>query len=302
MALKKLNFNKSIAVSVGIHTAVVVLLLAIPHLKLQNANDQIEITLTETSTDLEHLLKPEMSPDPNKIVEFDKAVEDPNVNPNAKYLAAKNNTVKKETIAQLSDQFKNVQNSQAALPKVEKKTVAKKEKTNKKVSSSAKLFDTGFDVYNSLNKKIQHEPKKFESTLSGSAGQASTATDRIKGVDQSLMTQLNTKEYKYYGYYTRIRHQLNQWWQPKVREKVTTLMTAGRKIASEDNKNTKLIIVLNNSGDLVGVQVLSASGIRELDDAAVEAFKKAAPFPNPPKGLVDSDGTIKIRWDFIVES
>ena len=50
------------------------------------------------------------------------------------------------------------------------------------------------------------------------------------------------------------------------------------------------------------VQVLNDSGIRDLDDAAVEAFKEAAPFPNPPEGIVESDGTIKIRWDFILEA
>ena len=42
--------------------------------------------------------------------------------------------------------------------------------------------------------------------------------------------------------------------------------------------------------------------MRELDDAAVEAFRQAAPFPNPPKGLIETDGTIKIRWNFVVES
>jgi len=53
---------------------------------------------------------------------------------------------------------------------------------------------------------------------------------------------------------------------------------------------------------LIKVQVIGRSGIQDLDDAAVEAFKAAAPFPNPPKGIVDEDGTIRIRWDFILEA
>jgi protein TonB len=40
----------------------------------------------------------------------------------------------------------------------------------------------------------------------------------------------------------------------------------------------------------------------DLDSAAVEAFRQAAPFPNPPKGMVEADGTIKIRWDFVLEA
>jgi protein TonB len=47
---------------------------------------------------------------------------------------------------------------------------------------------------------------------------------------------------------------------------------------------------------------MSESGITDLDEVAVEAFRLAAPFPHPPKGMVDGDGTIKIRWDFIVET
>jgi protein TonB len=76
----------------------------------------------------------------------------------------------------------------------------------------------------------------------------------------------------------------------------------GRSIASDQDRITKLLIVLNPSGILMKVQVVSDSGVRDLDDAAIEAFKSAAPFPNPPQGIVDPDGTVKIRWDFILES
>lgn len=76
----------------------------------------------------------------------------------------------------------------------------------------------------------------------------------------------------------------------------------GRSIASDQDRITKLLIYLNPNGVLVKVQVLSDSGVRDLDEAAIEAFKSAAPFPNPPRGIVDTDGTVKIRWDFILES
>ncbi|HPI41531.1 MAG TPA: TonB family protein [Pseudobdellovibrionaceae bacterium] len=53
---------------------------------------------------------------------------------------------------------------------------------------------------------------------------------------------------------------------------------------------------------MVKVQVIGDSGIQDLDDAAIEAFKAAAPFPNPPKGVVENDGTVQIRWDFVLET
>ena len=76
----------------------------------------------------------------------------------------------------------------------------------------------------------------------------------------------------------------------------------GRTIASDQDKITRLLIILSTRGTLVKVQVVSDSGVRDLDEAAVEAYRSAAPFPNPPQGIIDPDGTVKIRWDFILES
>jgi protein TonB len=79
-------------------------------------------------------------------------------------------------------------------------------------------------------------------------------------------------------------------------------MHEGRTIASVEDRLTKVIIILDQKGTLIKVQVLDGSGVQDLDDAAVEAFRAAAPFPNPPKGIIDPDGTIKIRWDFVLEA
>jgi protein TonB len=124
----------------------------------------------------------------------------------------------------------------------------------------------------------------------------------LKDIDQGIETLLNTREFKYYTYYNRIRKQLSQFWEPKVREKVNIMFQQGRKVASAQDRITKLLIVLNSRGTLVNVKVISDSGVRDLDDAAVEAFRAAAPFPNPPKGIIETDGTVKIRWDFVLET
>ena len=50
------------------------------------------------------------------------------------------------------------------------------------------------------------------------------------------------------------------------------------------------------------MKVVGESGLHDIDEAALEAFRAAEPFPNPPKGIVEKDGTIKIRWDFILEA
>jgi len=38
----------------------------------------------------------------------------------------------------------------------------------------------------------------------------------------------------------------------------------------------------------------------DLDQTAVNAFRLAEPFPNPPKDLIESDGFVRVKWKFIV--
>ena len=42
------------------------------------------------------------------------------------------------------------------------------------------------------------------------------------------------------------------------------------------------------------------TGLEFLDDEAIEAFKQAQPFPNPPKQLVES-GVIEFKFGFFFE-
>ena len=50
------------------------------------------------------------------------------------------------------------------------------------------------------------------------------------------------------------------------------------------------------------MEVVVASGSEELDDAVVRAFKLAGPFPNPPEGLIESDGRVYLPdMDFTVQ-
>ncbi len=133
-------------------------------------------------------------------------------------------------------------------------------------------------------------------------GEAPQSDDYLKDVQKGVQTLLSTREFVYYSYYSRIKQQISQYWEPNVREKVKIVYMQGRTIASAHDRVTQLLIVLDKQGNLIRVEVLGRSGVSDLDDAAVEAFRSAAPFPNPPKGMVEKDGLIKIRWDFILEA
>ncbi len=134
----------------------------------------------------------------------------------------------------------------------------------------------------------------------GPVSQASS-DDYLKDVKDGVQTLLSTREFIYFTYYKRIKGQLAQYWEPKIKDKVMKLIHQGRNIASSGDKITRLIITLDGKGILTKVQVIGASGVKDLDDAAVEAFRAAAPFPNPPKGIIEQDGNIRITWDFVLE-
>lgn len=127
------------------------------------------------------------------------------------------------------------------------------------------------------------------------------SNDYLKDIPLGDFTKLNTDEYKYFGFYQRIRRQLEQYWGSTLKEKTSAIYKSGRKIAKEDDFITNLEIYLDPDGKIQQIKVMTSSGVRELDDAAIESFNKAGPFPNPPKELVSS-GFAKIKWGFVVRS
>lgn len=136
----------------------------------------------------------------------------------------------------------------------------------------------------------------------GSAKKVSVAknNDFIEDIPLGDFTRLNTTKFKYYGFFHRIRQQLEQHWGLNLKKTVKNLYKRGRRIPASGNKITSLRITLDHRGHIVGIKVLGASGIDELDQAAIQSFNKAGPFPNPPKGMLKS-GFAQLEWGFVVK-
>lgn len=246
-----------------------------------------------------------------KIVDQDKLNEDKDEN--AKFLSSHNQRVEKQTAARKLGEFKNIRKNG---PEGDSSAPAKP-------ASKWSQFMPQFDVSKAV-KNLNEREQKFQDgevelptaqkqnseTAENSPNQPARKTgsdvsqtlDYIKDLDPGLETLLSTKEFKYYTFFSRVRQQINQHWTPKVRTKVDQIYKQGRRIASTDDMITRCLVTLDKSGRLLRIQIIGVSGVRELDEAATEAFRSAAPFPNPPQGMVDPDGTIKIRWDFILEA
>lgn len=145
--------------------------------------------------------------------------------------------------------------------------------------------------------EIREAIREEEGSMTGQAG-----GEYVKGFKEGERTLLNTKEYVFYGYFQRIRKSLDRAWDRTLKSELEKYFKRGRQLASETDYVTQLMVFLDQNGQIKKIRILGQSGTQDLDDAAIKAFNKAGPFPNPPKGLVDSSGQVKIRWDFVLRT
>ncbi|RMH41795.1 MAG: energy transducer TonB [Deltaproteobacteria bacterium] len=118
--------------------------------------------------------------------------------------------------------------------------------------------------------------------------------DHLPGVEEGETTALNTRKFKYATFFNRVKRQVAQNWHP---EEVYRRRDPTGNIYGVKDRITVLTVSLTRDGALDEVVVSKPSGVDFLDEEAIQAFRLAQPFPNPPTGLVD-DGTGRITFRF----
>jgi len=121
--------------------------------------------------------------------------------------------------------------------------------------------------------------------------------DALKDIDDGEDTALNSKRWKFASFFNRVKKQVADHWHPEeaYRRGDPTGSVYGSK-----NRLTVLRVQLKPDGSLANVALEQPSGVEFLDDEAIEAFKQAQPFPNPPLQLVEQ-GMINFRFGFLFE-
>lgn len=218
------------------------------------------------------------------------------------FLSDKDRSFDRETVARNIDKFKRAAKGNSAATQVAQKTASQKKKAPN--LKDLKLSDFGM-LSGEPVQDIQRAPasastKGMENGDPLSEGFSAT-NDYVEEVTLGDFTHLNTVEYKFYGFYHRIRLKLEQFWGNSIQEKSVALFKSGRRMPASQDLVTSLQVTLNDKGEIIGVKILGASGVKELDDAAVESFNQAGPFPNPPKELL-VNGKATIQWGFVVKS
>jgi protein TonB len=219
------------------------------------------------------------------------------------FLSDKTRSFERETVSKNIDSFKRAAMGDSA---VTQQARTKESETKAKPNlKDLKLSDVGIQAGDPLPKKVARTPasQSVKGMKNGDPlSQGLSATnDYVEEVRLGDFTHLNTVEYKFYGFYHRIRQKLEQFWGKSIQEKAEQIFRSGRRLPASENLITSLQVTLNESGEIVRVKILGASGVKELDDAAIESFNQAGPFPNPPKDLL-VNGKVTIDWGFVVKS
>lgn len=227
------------------------------------------------------------APSPQQLVQNDTEQESKESREDAKYLSKKNLMVDAETRAARVGKFKNVMSEGSEDDSVKKFF---KLTPNEKDMEQAQAMES----------KTGRLRSPASLPPSGQRGSGFSATDDyLPDVAIGAQTLLNAKEYKFFGFFERIREKLTNRWHQKLDIEFTNLLAQGRAATGGDMV-TQVKVLLDSRGQLKRVQIVGSSGHHELDRAATLAFHEAAPFPNPPAEMLDSDKTVTVRWDFVV--
>jgi len=126
----------------------------------------------------------------------------------------------------------------------------------------------------------------------------STISEYIPNVKRGGFTSLNTNQFIYYAFFNRINQQIRSRWTNHLSFLGQRLPDYRQAQLANKDHVTNIKAVLTSDGKLKKIILVKSSGYAETDLAVTEAIRKAAPFTNPPKGLVEADGLIRLDYSF----
>ncbi len=218
------------------------------------------------------------------------------------FLSDKTRSFDRETVSKNIDSFNRAAQGNSSITQ---KALTQEKSSKKAAIKNLKLSDIGMASGDNFPDKISRTPasEQIKGMKNGDplAQGLSATNDYVEEVTLGDFTQLNTVQYKHYGFFHRIRQKLEQFWGRSIQEKAEAIFKSGRRLPASENLITNLQVTLNERGEIVAVKIVGASGVKELDDAAIESFNQAGPFPNPPTELL-VNGKATIDWGFVIKS
>lgn len=113
-------------------------------------------------------------------------------------------------------------------------------------------------------------------------------------------TALNTDRYLFYTFYARMEELIRYRWETRVQQAINNFDRPTLSQAGNRNWTTHVEFLLDKTGQLRQALIMKESGIMAFDAAAVNAFRDAKVFPNPPQEMIQDDGFIHVKFSFTV--
>lgn len=127
-----------------------------------------------------------------------------------------------------------------------------------------------------------------------------TQGEWIPGVKEGSFSALNTDQFTYYSFFSRVKQAIRFRWVTNIRNFAALASQTEIQRLAKTPSITEIEITLNKNGDVLKIITLRSSGSDELDQAAIKAFWQASPLNNPPAGIVEEDGFIRLKYAFRV--
>jgi TonB family protein len=124
-------------------------------------------------------------------------------------------------------------------------------------------------------------------------------SDDLRGVEEGDETLLNSRSFRYAGFINRVKETVARIWTTQVEDETARRDPTGSIYLWKDRR-TVVEFTIDQQGELKDVHVTVSSGVDYLDHVALDAFRRAERFPNPPPGLFSPDGTATMGFGFVL--
>lgn len=278
---------------------------------------------TEMSLELPELAAvkiPDPPPDPldGQVVDLPEPPEPVEPPKEAKYLNKVDTVAKKETKAPPSPKSKQSKAGRARVEKPsqvqsEKSTSSDPTKTPENQEEMAlpepRVRSRPTEVGEKSSEEQKEPGKERRLLLPGTSRENALANlqalsgetrsdDALMDVEEGETTSLNSRKFRYWDFFNRVKDRVREHWRP---QEVYRRRDPNGRVFGVQDRLTVLTVTLDDRGALQRLVTVKDSGADFLDEEARRAFEAAAPFPNPPVGLLDPSGQITFQFGFLFE-
>lgn len=169
----------------------------------------------------------------------------------------------------------------------------KSHKNNNKIKSAKDFLAKNPSKNDPLGLKLI--PRADHAQASKHQQKTLTLGEHVPGVAEGDHTELNAWVWRHATFFNRIKAQIGQVWAPNAQ--IARFDPQGALLGQQD-RVTVMSVTIDPEGKLKAAVVANSSGVAYLDEEAERAFRKAAPFPFPPKDLFDNPDGFTFHFAF----